>query len=535
MFRKNSNHNQQSIMESTRWMDPRIRAKLEESWAPIFYRDVFCQIDEAPFAVLYGKTGNPNFPVNILLSLEYIKHIRQCNDEELLDAFYFDYQVNYALGIRTLGEMNLAKRTLYYFRAKVYEYCVENPDKESVLFEPFLNLLDHFSKEANISLDEQRTDTTMFMSNIKKGGRISLAYDVLVSAAKAIPEEHLTEALAGALKPEFRTHILYRAKAEDADSRLGILLNLCQEALKILETMPDWLVAETVRITKRFLTEQSVPEPETGKLAPRPHKDIPSGSLQSAFDEDATYRKKGNIGQSGYVMEISETCGRGNPFQLITDCAVRPNNANDADILAERMETIQKNTGCKDMYVDGAFHSEDLSKAAEEAGITIHLTNMSGTEPTKKLAATAFDIDGDTNAILRCPAGHVPTRTGVTKGQTTAHFKHEDCAGCEFLEKCHSKKQVKDRVVRIDLKAVNASRERDAMKANQKENTSMRAGIEGSNSAMKRKGLKKLAVRGMPKCNVVGVLKATVQNIKRFIKWMRGGYKQTPAVVPMMA
>jgi len=56
------------------------------------------------------------------------------------------------------------------------------------------------------------------------------------------------------------------------------------------------------------------------------------------------------------------------------------------------------------------------------------------------------------------------------------------------------------------------------------ENTSKRAAIEGSNSAMKRKGLAKLNVRGIAKCSVVSGLKAAAQNIKRFAKYRLGGY-----------
>jgi hypothetical protein len=66
------------------------------------------------------------------------------------------------------------------------------------------------------------------------------------------------------------------------------------------------------------------------------------------------------------------------------------------------------------------------------------------------------------------------------------------------------------------------------MKANQKENTSKRAGIEGTNSALKRKGLAKLDVRGDIKVTWVCGLKVTVQNIKRFVKYRQGGYKQKP-------
>jgi hypothetical protein len=63
------------------------------------------------------------------------------------------------------------------------------------------------------------------------------------------------------------------------------------------------------------------------------------------------------------------------------------------------------------------------------------------------------------------------------------------------------------------------------MKSNKKENTGKRAGIEGSNSALKRAGLDKLNVRGKAKSTVVCGLKVTVQNIKRFIKYLQGGYK----------
>ncbi|NLI93134.1 MAG: hypothetical protein GX434_13405 [Peptococcaceae bacterium] len=119
----------------------------------------------------------------------------------------------------------------------------------------------------------------------------------------------------------------------------------------------------------------------------------------------------------------------------------------------------------------------------------------------------------------------MPTHAGVSGGQTAAHFPHEACANCEFREQCYSKKQAKDCVVRISLKAVNTGREREKMNSNRKENTSKRTGIEGSNSALKRAGLNKLNVRGKVKSTVVCGLKVTVQNIKRFIKYLQGGYK----------
>jgi len=532
MFRANDGHNQQALLDSTTWMDPRIREKLAMSWAPFFYEHVFRKIDEEPFAILYGTTGKPNFPVNILLSLEYIKHMKDCSDLEILDAYNFDYLVNYAVGNRTLGELNLGERTIYNFRERVYKYCIDNPDKDDILFGQFIKLTRGFAAIAGISFSEQRTDTTQFMSNIKKAGRLSLAYDVLVKATNAIPEIERTEELAKVLDKKFKTDVLYRSKAQEADGKLAALLNLCQEALNILEANAILHESEAARITRRFLSEQAEIDKETGKLVPRSNKEISAGSLQSAYDEDATYRKKGNTGQSGYTLELSETCGKDNPFQLLTDHAVKPNIVNDADILKDRLGKINTNTGCDDMYVDGAFHAESVHQAADENNIEIHLTNMTGTEPSKKLPATVFEIDEETNIIIKCPAGYEPTRASVSKGQSCAHFPHEACANCKFREQCYSKELAKDCVVRINLKTIKAGRERETMKAEQKENTSKRAGIEGSNSSMKRKGQGKLRVRGIHKCKVVSGLKAAAQNIKRFIKYLRGGYKPKKQICP---
>lgn len=37
--------------------------------------------------------------VNILIALEYIKHMKDIHDSELMEEFYFDYLANYAVGL----------------------------------------------------------------------------------------------------------------------------------------------------------------------------------------------------------------------------------------------------------------------------------------------------------------------------------------------------------------------------------------------------------------------------------------------------
>ena len=67
---------------------------------------------------------------------------------------------------------------------------------------------------------------------------------------------------------------------------------------------------------------------------------------------------------------------------------------------------------------------------------------------------SAFDIDPITNLVVKCPGGHAPRHTGISKGQTAAHFSVETCVGCMLREACPSKQQAKDFTVRISLKAL---------------------------------------------------------------------------------
>lgn len=383
MFKENNKHLQTSMLESTYWINPGIRKKLAKSWASVFYEHVFCKIDEKPFAVLYSDTGRPGFPVNISLSLEFIKHMKNYSDDELIDAYYFNYLVNYAVGIRTLGELNLAEKTLYNFRSRIYQHLVKYPDQEDLIFGQFISLTRSFAQEAGISMNEQRMDTTMFMSNIKKAGRLVLAYDVLEKAVKAIPEVNRPQELAKVLEEGFKTDTLYRSKPSENDSRLEKLLAMCLESQNVLEGIPQMHDCDELRILRRFLSEQAYIEAGTGHLKAKENKDIATNSLQSVYDEDATYRKKGTKGQSGYVLEISETCAKDNPFQLITDYKVDKNNKSDVEIIQNRLPKICSNTGCTDLYVDGGFHSEDVVRLGNENHVDIHFTNLNGTGPHK--------------------------------------------------------------------------------------------------------------------------------------------------------
>jgi hypothetical protein len=185
MFRKNDSHYQDELFSHYQSMRPSVAKLLNKTWAPVFYEHVFCKINEDLFAPMYClDTGRPNVPVNILMSLEIIKNMFGYTDQELIEQFYFNFQVNYALGIRNLGEVYLAERTLYEFRERVYRHILEYPEQDEVIFQQFEILTKNFIEQAGIKTDDQRMDSTLISPNIKKAGRLSLALDVLVQAVR---------------------------------------------------------------------------------------------------------------------------------------------------------------------------------------------------------------------------------------------------------------------------------------------------------------------------------------------------------------
>ena len=74
MFRRNQKHQQLPIFSTVSSLRADQQKLLDESWAGAFYRELFCRIDERPFAVLYSdEASRPNVPVNVMVGLEVLK------------------------------------------------------------------------------------------------------------------------------------------------------------------------------------------------------------------------------------------------------------------------------------------------------------------------------------------------------------------------------------------------------------------------------------------------------------------------------
>jgi len=115
-----------------------------------------------------------------------------------------------------------------------------------------------------------------------------------------------------------------------------------------------------IAILRRFINEQATFDREKNTWQAKANKDIRADSLQSAYDQDVTYRKKGSKGHVGLVLNITETCADENPVQIITDYTIEKNRVGDAEMLEERIPEIQKKMEVTDFYVDGGYFSGEV-------------------------------------------------------------------------------------------------------------------------------------------------------------------------------
>jgi hypothetical protein len=528
MFVENTGHFQPELFDVTSTWHPRYSKEFEKSWALVFYREVFCQIDEEVFKDLYSQdNGRPNAPINVLVSLELLKHLFNYSDLQLLEQYQFNVLFRASLGIRDFNSPPIAIRTIYNFRARLTSYMEENPEKGDLIAVVFRDLTEHFIAVAEINTSEQRADSTQIMPNIKRNGRLSLGFEVLHKAVRSLPEEILPEELKVIIKPGFKNDFIYRSAADATKSKLQIVIDLCGKLVKVAEEN-NFAELESVLLVKRFLEEQASFDNEAGVWVVKDGKELDSNCLQSAHDPDATFRRKGNEEYVGYVANLSETCDEDNPVQMITDYSVDKNNVHDTTLLNERLEEI-KETGAEEIYVDGGYYNEEVINNAKEVGIDLHFTNMTGIDPhPEKLSLADFVIEGD--KITACPQGLASSLSycNMENGTITAHFDIEQCSKCPHYDNCPTRKGAKSAVVVITSKALLAAQIRKSIEEDQKVNTSKRAAIEGTNSALKRCGANDIRVRTLIKTRMVVGLKVTSRNIRQLWRYFINDFRRNP-------
>jgi len=289
MFVPNDQHLQMPMFSSINSLPEKLQNRLEESWAGVFYREVFVRLDESRFAELYSdEPSRPNIPVNVLAGLEILKAGFGWSDEEMYDHFCYDVQVRYALGYRDLSEGHFELRTMYNFRKRVTKHMQETGEN---LFEQiFEQITDEQIAAFKLNTDKLRMDSTMIASNIRETTRVQLLVEVLQRTHRMLDETD-RQRYAKEFEPYLKGssgQYIYHLKGEDIDEHLRRIGELMHRLVG--ELVSRYGEESTYRVLQRVFQEHFVVDEST--LRPREGQELSASSMQSPDDWEATYRQK---------------------------------------------------------------------------------------------------------------------------------------------------------------------------------------------------------------------------------------------------
>jgi len=539
MFRKRNP--QGSLFQPDLLVPPAKARRLEQSWAEVFRNQALPLIDERPFAPMYcADNGRPNRAVQTVLGVHLLKEMFNLTDQEALEQLEFNLLWHHALGL-DIAETHLPQKTLHNFRVRLMAH-----DGGRVAFQ---ETTDRIIQALGISTGRQRLDSTHIISNIATLTRLGLFCETIRHFLLALQREH----------PELRPVVpeglvgRYLKEADEAthyeDARPGEgrrRLSVCARDLYRLVARFRGTAAvhlEAYRLLERLLREQCQvgshrdggpgEDDDAGEgkvpVALKDPAEVPADSLQSPHDPDATY--SGHKGK-GYEVQVAETCHAENATQLITHVEVTPSSGSDAAVPVPLIDGLrERGIPPGELFADTTFGSGRNALAAARRGTEL-VSPVGGPVPREaqardgqdRLTAADFAIDVTAARPTICPAGHSSIdeyEDCDAPEKVEIHFARESCEPCPLRPRCPVRLQrsIGAYVLKADLVQVNLQRRRRTQASGEfAQRYAVRAGIEGTNSELKRgHGLGRLRVRGGRRVRLAVYLKALACNIKRMV------------------
>jgi transposase len=514
-----------------------LRNRLESSWAHLFKTEILPILfkNEDQYAMLYGKTGRPNFSVARMLGLCLLQEFNSLSDQQALDTFSFDIRWRYALDISGEGDY-LSRRSLVEFRRRL---ASKDPEMKLVR-NVFDTVRNQALKKLGLSTSNQRLDSTHIISNIRTKGRLALFSNTITYFLKSldevrfsrvprsIQEWHTTDSEGWfGLGPSEQ-----RDKLQDLAGYLYELIMLFKHDNEIISNEPYQLLSRLFN-EQCELKNDTASKKESSKIQVKKN---PEGgeTLQSPYDPDATYGHKG----VGYSVHITETCNNTDKTEIITDYEVHGAARSDIGKALSVIERLD-DAGLKPetLFADGGYPSVPSAQKIIEQEIEFMAPVNRGRLTDDIIGRDRFEYDSK-GFSTKCPMGHKPidhrmlSHNNKEGKSLHAIFDGDTCRKCSQLDICpvrapnHRSKGCKprDTIGDFRLEITPEIILRDTMYSIQqtpewKERYKIRAGIEATNSELKRvHGLAKLRVRRAAKVCFAIACKVIACNIKRWAK-----------------
>src|SRR5208337_2791690 len=341
---------QQKLFGVETQVSPSLRSRLESSWARLFRFEVLPILlkNEDRYAMLYGKTGRPNFSVARLLGLCLLQELNNLSDQQALDTFSFDIRWRYALDVSD-EEDYLSRRSLVELRRRL---AAKDPEMKLVR-NIFDNIRDSAIKRLGLSASNQRLDSTHIISNIRVRGRLALFTNTLTLFLKSLDESQFSRI----------PKAIQQWHSSESEGWFG--LGPAEQKVK-LEELAQYLhgliivfekelaESEPYQLMKRLFSEQCEFTEDRESSRVQVKKKSEGATLQSPYDPDASCGYKG----PGYSLHVAETCNNTGKTEIITDYEVHGAARSDIGKALSVVERLDA-AGLKPetLFADGGYPS----------------------------------------------------------------------------------------------------------------------------------------------------------------------------------
>ena len=466
---------------------------IEKGWQGVF-RHVILEL--LPAQTVAGEfhpvMGRPTKELYSMAGLIFIMEFNDWTTEQAAEAYMFHSDIWYALNPEpALNSMSV--RTIERYQ-RIFR---DNELAKEVMHDVTARLV--VMLEQNIA--EQRLDSTHVFSNMATFGRTRLMGVTIKRFLTQVKRQDrqafdsLPEQLIERYRPS--EHQLFGDTAKGKESRQRVRQQVAEDMLALITRFGDderFNRRSTFKALCAVFEQQC--EVVEDKVAVK--KKTGGDVIQNPSDPDATY--DGHKGP-GYQAQISETCSEENDVQLVTSAIAQTACESDADAVALVREDLKESELLPEkMFADTLYGSDQNVQASAADGVEL-ISPVSGTTPDENVMTLGdFEVDGATEEVKTCPAGHTPTTSGhdPDTGKTRTEMPPEVCAECPDRQRC----PVKQTRNGCHFEHTAKQRRLDQRRRNEKtdefrEGYTRRAGIESTNSGVKRRtGMARLRVRG---------------------------------------
>jgi transposase len=497
---------------------------LRDTLGPLF--------DDQDFADLYAHQGPAGISPARLAVITLLQFHEDLSDEEVADAVRSRLDWKYLLALPA-DDAGFDASVLTEFRARLRPH------------DGAMRLLDRVLAHAQSrgllrKRGMQRTDSTHVLAAVRRLNRLQLVHetmrhvlDALALVAPTWLQSRVDRSWADRYGSPFTRGRLPKGEA----ARQALAEAIGQDGFALLAAIdaadapPVLRGLEAVQTLRRIWAQQYV-EGEDGPHF-RPSAELaPAAELEcSPYDADARFCNRHELGWTGYLLHLTETCDPDLPSLVLgveTTAATTP----DGHALAP----IQAQLAARDhlpgtQLADSGYVTAAALVQSQEQGITLVGPMQKDSSWQARAGAgytaAAFSLDWDQQQAT-CPQGKSsstwrPITTASGQAAIQIHFRMTDCQPCPARAACT---QADRRSLTVWPRPAHEAR----LQAQAAETTRSyhqtyrwRAGIEGTISvAVRAAGARRARTRGLVKVRMEHVFIGASINFGRLAAWFQG-------------